>query len=302
MIALPWLGHQAKTQTFVSISSLNTHFLLIISILGHGGRKQNTELLNESLAAQKLNNDGKVKATWKARVKGPGKGKAKATVVISSDEDDGEYTNSEASNSSALDDESASEVDITNEEVSSVVYHNINKCALISLQLAGSLASKTIPSTSTAKDSKKRKCPHTRRQGSSKHQPVKKTKQPTAEHDATIDEDQDPPNERNSASASHSKSKPTVRCSCSCLGEIFAQNLQTGKYRKHNPIYLFYEVVPVDAQGNKGNKGDQHYKCYHGNWKVLTITWAMRSSLNGLILLLVFLSTTDFSYRAYQSP
>ncbi len=80
MIALPWLGHQAKTQTFVSISSLNTHFLLIISILGHGGRKQNTELLNESLAAQKLNNDGKVKATWKARVKGPGKGKAKATV------------------------------------------------------------------------------------------------------------------------------------------------------------------------------------------------------------------------------
>ncbi len=128
----------------------------------------------------------------------------KPPSVISSDEDDGEYTNSEASNSSALDDESASEVDITNEEVSSVVYHNINKCALISLQLAGSLASKTIPSTSTAKDSKKRKCPHTRRQGSSKHQPVKKTKQPTAEHDATIDEDQDPPNERNSASASHS--------------------------------------------------------------------------------------------------
>ncbi|KAK0237410.1 hypothetical protein EDD85DRAFT_789575 [Armillaria nabsnona] len=57
-------------------------------ILGRGGCKQKTEQLNESLTAQKLNDDGKVKVTRKAHVKGPGKGKAKATIVDSSDEDD----------------------------------------------------------------------------------------------------------------------------------------------------------------------------------------------------------------------
>ncbi|KAG2041342.1 hypothetical protein BDR03DRAFT_979344 [Suillus americanus] len=31
-----------------------------------------------------------------------------------------------------------------------------------------------------------------------------------------------------------------------------------------NPIYLFYEEVPKNAQGVEGTKGDKHYKCYHG--------------------------------------
>ncbi|KAG1731487.1 uncharacterized protein EDB91DRAFT_1035604, partial [Suillus paluster] len=39
-----------------------------------------------------------------------------------------------------------------------------------------------------------------------------------------------------------------------------------------------------NAHGVKGNIGDKHYKCYHGQCKILTITKAMRSSLNaGLI-------------------
>ncbi|KAG0693873.1 hypothetical protein DFH29DRAFT_815918, partial [Suillus ampliporus] len=50
-----------------------------------------------------------------------------------------------------------------------------------------------------------------------------------------------------------------------------------------NPIYLFYEEVAKNAQGVEGTKGDKHYKCYHGQRKILTITKAMRSSLNGLI-------------------
>jgi hypothetical protein len=50
---------------------------------------------------------------------------------------------------------------------------------------------------------------------------------------------------------------------------------------KRNPIYLFYEIVPKNAEGLTGKPGDKHYKCYHGNRKVLTITRAMRSSLNG---------------------
>jgi hypothetical protein len=48
-----------------------------------------------------------------------------------------------------------------------------------------------------------------------------------------------------------------------------------------NPIYLFYEEVLKNAHGIEGNMGDKHYKCYHGQRKILTITKAMRSSLNG---------------------
>jgi hypothetical protein len=41
---------------------------------------------------------------------------------------------------------------------------------------------------------------------------------------------------------------------------------------KRNPIYLFYEVVTKNAEGLSGKPRDKHYKCYHGNQKVLTIT------------------------------
>jgi hypothetical protein len=40
----------------------------------------------------------------------------------------------------------------------------------------------------------------------------------------------------------------------------------------------------MNAEGTIGKPGDKHYKCYHGSRKVLTITRAMRSSLNGSFL------------------
>ncbi|KAG1841278.1 hypothetical protein F4604DRAFT_1939544 [Suillus subluteus] len=55
------------------------------------------------------------------------------------------------------------------------------------------------------------------------------------------------------------------------------------KATKRNPIYHFYDVVQSNAAGQAGDPGDKHYKCYLGNRKVLTITRAMKSSLNGLI-------------------
>lgn len=53
---------------------------------------------------------------------------------------------------------------------------------------------------------------------------------------------------------------------------------------KRNPIYLFYEAVAMNTDGAPGKEGNKHYKCYHGTRKVLTITRAMRSSLNGMFL------------------
>ena len=40
--------------------------------------------------------------------------------------------------------------------------------------------------------------------------------------------------------------------------------------------------------GQVGNSGDSHYKCYHGNRKVITVTCAMKYSLNGKPPLLLF--------------
>ena len=51
---------------------------------------------------------------------------------------------------------------------------------------------------------------------------------------------------------------------------------------KQNPIYLFYEQVNVNKDGKAGEPGDKHYRCYHGNHKVLTISKAMNCSLNGM--------------------
>ncbi|KAK0467671.1 hypothetical protein IW261DRAFT_1426420 [Armillaria novae-zelandiae] len=38
---------------------------------------------------------------------------------------------------------------------------------------------------------------------------------------------------------------------------------------KRNPIHYFYEPVPVNSDGKARNTSDKHFKCYHGNWKIL---------------------------------
>jgi hypothetical protein len=48
-----------------------------------------------------------------------------------------------------------------------------------------------------------------------------------------------------------------------------------------NPIYLFYESVKWNSNGDVGNPGDKHYKCLHRNMKILTVTKKMKYSLNG---------------------
>ncbi|KAK6981508.1 Transposase-like protein, partial [Favolaschia claudopus] len=51
-----------------------------------------------------------------------------------------------------------------------------------------------------------------------------------------------------------------------------------------NPIYHFFDNITKKDHGQKAIKGDKFFKCFHGESprKVLKITVAMRSSLNGL--------------------
>ncbi|THU95749.1 hypothetical protein K435DRAFT_859260 [Dendrothele bispora CBS 962.96] len=53
--------------------------------------------------------------------------------------------------------------------------------------------------------------------------------------------------------------------------------VQNHRRRTSNPIYLFYEQVPLNADGQSGAPGDKHYKCYHGKRKIITVKKTMKS-------------------------
>jgi hypothetical protein len=62
----------------------------------------------------------------------------------------------------------------------------------------------------------------------------------------------------------------------------FKAHILTSKASKtRNPIHLFYVKSNVNAQKNCRNEGDKHYKCCHGEGKILTITKRMKYSTNG---------------------
>ncbi|KAJ7440563.1 hypothetical protein B0H11DRAFT_1750650, partial [Mycena galericulata] len=48
-----------------------------------------------------------------------------------------------------------------------------------------------------------------------------------------------------------------------------------------NPIYLFFDVVAKNSEGSTGKPGDKHYKCRHGNGRIITVTRAMRYNVGG---------------------
>ncbi|THH21580.1 hypothetical protein EUX98_g8361 [Antrodiella citrinella] len=59
-------------------------------------------------------------------------------------------------------------------------------------------------------------------------------------------------------------------------------NLEAGESTKSHTrrpaIYYFYEEVLNDALGRPGNAGDNHYRCYHGDKRIITVTKAMKRS------------------------
>lgn len=48
-----------------------------------------------------------------------------------------------------------------------------------------------------------------------------------------------------------------------------------------NPIYHFYNEVDRNDKGEVGIAGDRHFKCLHGNKRILTVTKKMKFCLNG---------------------
>jgi hypothetical protein len=46
-------------------------------------------------------------------------------------------------------------------------------------------------------------------------------------------------------------------------------------------IYHFYKAVERNDKGEVGSPGDNHYKCLHGNMRVITVTKKMKHCLTG---------------------
>ena len=54
---------------------------------------------------------------------------------------------------------------------------------------------------------------------------------------------------------------------------------------KKNPIHYFYEQVDRGTNGLVGNPGDKHFKCYHRNRKVRTLTKSVKYNLTSMAIL-----------------
>ncbi|KAJ8515669.1 hypothetical protein ONZ45_g6946 [Pleurotus djamor] len=135
-------------------------------------------------------------------------------------------------------------------------------------ELADSLPAKTRPATKTAKAaSHARQAASKRKQANPSIRDPSVDKPPPKRPAVTVEEVDDDDDDPVCNDANHAPSG--------------AQSKAAASSGRRNPIYHFYEEVPVGADG-RSNVGDKHFKCYHGHRKILTITKAMRYSLNGL--------------------
>ena len=84
------------------------------------------------------------------------------------------------------------------------------------------------------------------------------------------------------------------------------QPLPNGRKRT-SPIYHFFQVAEANAQGEKGDAGDMHYQCFHGDRKVVTVGAKSKSSTNCLCfpsdfgfcaVLTQFASSRDMSQKS----
>ncbi|KAJ7491621.1 hypothetical protein B0H11DRAFT_2399054 [Mycena galericulata] len=225
-------------------SSAINEFLTSPSEPRRSTRQRQTDRLTASLAAEKQDENGD-SIPVKARPVAGRKVPRPSAVVSSSDEDDGDFSGSDSGEDS---DSCPSLMSLDNEEI------------------AAMLPSKTFPSKASRSTADPRKEEQRKSKNAKARERAKKRKH-TAEAGGA------PPRKRATVEEVEDEGDDPRRGN----GSVNARTPRT-----KNLIYLFYEAVDKGADGTSGSPGDKHFKCYHGNRKVLTITRAMKSSLNGL--------------------
>ncbi|KAF8518343.1 hypothetical protein JB92DRAFT_2828788 [Gautieria morchelliformis] len=157
-------------------------------------------------------------------------------------------------------------------------------------ELADLLPRKTIPETHTRlgpqsapRATASAASSVVRLEGKKRKRRSEKVSQSHHEEEKELDDELPP---RNDDGEPTSKKRKTVETEESCNdAEIDPMKKNqapvTGSVRP--PIYHFYESVGKNSDGAPGQMGDKHYRCYHGQRKILTVTKKMKGSQNGLV-------------------
>jgi hypothetical protein len=246
-------------------------------VLGCGRRTKDTERMNALIQAEAEDDGGNERPTRSNRRSRRATKKHVVTaanddsnffsslpVEEGSDADDDDFMGELCSESSTESSSSGSDRDINSETRISnaeVCYFQINSLVLClnPLQLAAVLPTKTVPLRGGHADPNAR---HLRKKSKTSK------RKPTA-------------GETSSAAPQPSK-RARVEDTDDASQPLSSHVSKSSKPRRStHPIYLFYEEISKNAHGIEGNPGDKHYQCFHGQRKILTITKAMRSSLNG---------------------
>ncbi|KAM6503723.1 hypothetical protein JOM56_000666 [Amanita muscaria] len=159
------------------------------------------------------------------------------------DKDDGDYSASDSGGQLVSSSESDGDSDVE---------------MLSNDELADMLPSKTAPKTQRTKSGapKKRSCK------------------------ATVEDVEDEGSPCNISVRNRASAEPGTSIPETSPANTESNGKKKSKAARRNPVYLFYELVSQNASGQMGDPGDKHYKCYHGNRKVLTVTKLMKSNVN----------------------
>jgi hypothetical protein len=192
-----------------------------------------------------------------------------AEAAASSDEDDHDYQNTEPAESESTSHSEGNCEDLlpSNAEVSFLyLIVPFMTPPTICPQVADILPSKTIPAVGRGGSGKR-----------TRSKPV-----PSFEDIQPISRTESLRSLSSNKDTCERASKPMVRWTCFLLSLNLRLNCWCRKSKgTRNPIYHFYEAVERNSSGEPGNVGDRHYKCLHGNAKVLTVTKKMKYSVNG---------------------
>ncbi|KAJ6608864.1 hypothetical protein B0H10DRAFT_1955084 [Mycena sp. CBHHK59/15] len=226
--------------------------------LHHGTRKRDTDKLAQSLAAEKANNDGNpfIEGPKRSRAKAP---RIKAVPESVSDQEDNDFELPDLidpSHSEGSDDE----MDIDNDEISSI------------------LPSKTVPTCSKSNKIQT----HTKvvTTSTGKRKQTSDSASAPATKKAIVGPWSRRLKMRRHLPSPHGKRKQT---SDPAHAPGIKKTNQPTVEETRNPMYLFYDVIPKNSVGYDGAPGDKHYKCFHGNHQIITISKASCANLGKLI-------------------
>ncbi|KAF7289712.1 hypothetical protein MIND_01344300 [Mycena indigotica] len=244
-------GRLSRLPELATMQELGTtalsHFDLRVRVLGGSGRPRrdgNGARMAEIFAAEHVQEDGEPKKKTKRRRGKPRKASSKAAEKVNVEGNDSDDLDGDFTGSDTSDDQSESDSDSDIQVVEPVT--NAEMADLLS----GS--SKTVGASSSGR--KKRKASDRAEKPPAKKRNTSDTAPPPAPDDEPLP-------------ATKAAETKTVKAS-----------------RERTAVaFLFFERVELNAKGQAGLDGDRHFRCLHGDHKVITITKKMKSSTNGLV-------------------